>query len=175
MTYIAPVPITHSSIAGNVPDTAGELTAGALAVNVADGALYTKDYYGNIKRIKGDPSGDFGVNSGKKIYLDGINCAGDTYLVESSANVVDIYVGGVMALRITATGQQSPKLVTPDLGTPSALVATNASGTAPSLIAGNALTLGGVPPAGYALASHAHPHSHTVVVGGTTYTTSNAL
>lgn len=54
MPYIAPVPITHSSVTGNVPDTAGELATGALAVNVADGALYTKDYAGAIVRIEGD-------------------------------------------------------------------------------------------------------------------------
>ena len=58
MPYITPVPITHSSVAGNVPDAAGELAIGALAVNVADGALYTKNYSGDIVRIEGDGGND---------------------------------------------------------------------------------------------------------------------
>lgn len=43
--------------------------------------------------------------STKKLYLDGVGgVGGDSYIVESSANVVDHYVGGVNALRLTAAG-----------------------------------------------------------------------
>ncbi|MBP9148715.1 MAG: hypothetical protein KBG00_08020 [Rhodoferax sp.] len=330
MTYIAPVPITHSSIAGNVPNTAGELSTGALAVNVADGSLYTKDYTGRVVRVEGDGgnssmasasaldlsasmdamvdvsgsttitaislrvgqtrtvrftgaltithndfnlvlpgaanivtvAGDVAVFRGfaggvvrctnysfyaatafpagtsalpsittrgdpdtglyfplpntvgictggverlrvndsghvaiapeKRFYLDN---GSDTYLVESAANVLDLYVGGVMALRMAITGSalaghltiegvtstgatgsgnlvfsNSPALTTPDLGTPSALVATNASGTAINLTAGNAQKLGGVAAGDLSVnfASSAH------LAGAATYATSAA-
>jgi hypothetical protein len=52
MNYIAPVPITHSSIAGNVPGPS-EVAVGALAVNLADGKLYTKDYTEQVKEVGG--------------------------------------------------------------------------------------------------------------------------
>ncbi len=50
---VASVPITNSVVAGGVPTT-GQVNPGALAVNVTDCALYTRDYSGNIKRIEGD-------------------------------------------------------------------------------------------------------------------------
>jgi hypothetical protein len=41
----------------------------------------------------------------KKLYMDGVaGVGGDTYLLESSANVLDAYVGGVNTLKLTATG-----------------------------------------------------------------------
>lgn len=290
MAYIAPVPITHSTVAGNVPDTSVESAIGALSVNLADGVIYTKDYFGAIVRIEGDsgngsvasaatvnlgaimggvvdvtgtttitaialrvgqtrtvrfagvltlthsanlylpgqanivtavgdfatfrgftggvvrctnysfvgltafPSGtaalpsiaprgdpntgiwfpladtiglstagverlrinatgDIAMAPAKKFYLDN---GGDTYLIESSANVVDLYVGGVKALSITAAGLQSPSLVTPALGTPSALVGTNISGTGASFTAGDAQKLGGVAASSYSQTSHTH-------------------
>lgn len=201
---IPSVQITHSSVAGSVPDAA-DLDIGALAVNVEDAALYTKDYTGTIKLIRGETgnstiasaatldlsttgagvidvtgtttvtaitlpaghtktlrfagaltlthganlvllgganvttaAGDFAVMRGfasgvvrcisysygasgpgsfttvkasedvaiaatKKIYLDGVTATGDTYLVESSANTVDLYVGGVNIGKFTST------------------------------------------------------------------------
>jgi len=44
-----------------------------------------------------------------KIYLDGVAATGDTYLVESSANVLDAYAGGVKALSLTSSGPSIPK------------------------------------------------------------------
>lgn len=201
---IPSVQITHSSVAGSVPDAA-DLDIGALAVNVADGLLFTKDYASTVKLISGDAgngtvassstvnldailasvidvtgtttitaitlaagktrilrfagaltltnganlvllgganvttaAGDFAVMRGfaggvvrcmsysygtsgpgsfttlkasedvaiaatKKIYLDGVAATGDTYLVESSANTVDLYVGGVNIGKFTST------------------------------------------------------------------------
>lgn len=51
--YIASLPITHSSVAGSVPDAA-DMEIGALAVNVADAAIYTKNYLGAVVRVEGD-------------------------------------------------------------------------------------------------------------------------
>lgn len=51
-----------------------------------------------------DPSGDVALVSGNKLYLDGVAASGDTYLLESAANVLDLYVGGVKELSLTATG-----------------------------------------------------------------------
>lgn len=57
-------------------------------------------------------------------------------------------INGVAATANTGTGAvvraSSPALTTPDLGTPSALVATNASGTAASLTAGTATVANGL-------------------------------
>ena len=39
-----------------------------------------------------------------KFYLDGTGLTGDTYLVESSANVLDLYAGGAKTLSLTGTG-----------------------------------------------------------------------
>jgi len=52
-------------------------------------------------------SGNLAVNAGKGIYFDGAGVVdgslGDTRILESSANVMDLYAGGVNALRLTAT------------------------------------------------------------------------
>lgn len=42
-------------------------------------------------------AGDAGHASTKKLYLDGVAMTGDTYLVESSANVLSLFSGGVEA------------------------------------------------------------------------------
>lgn len=93
-----------------------------------------------------------GIASLAKLNLDGVSGSGDTYIVESAANVVDVYAGGVKILTITATGtatighvtiegvtstgatgtgnivfSNSPTLVTPNLGTPSAINCANAT------------------------------------------------
>jgi hypothetical protein len=47
--------------------------------------------------------GNFALIAANKLYLDGIAGTGDTYLVESSANVLDIYAGAAKALSLTAT------------------------------------------------------------------------
>src|SRR3989338_3026755 len=48
-------------------------------------------------------SGNVGFGSAARLYLDGVTASGDTYLAESSANVLDMYTGGVNALKLTAT------------------------------------------------------------------------
>ena len=42
--------LKKSSVAGKVPDT-GDLEPGEVAINLADGILYTKDSGGTVKRV----------------------------------------------------------------------------------------------------------------------------
>ena len=49
------------------------------------------------------PAGDIGILAAAKLYLDGVAASGDTYITESSANVLDAYAGGANTLRLTAT------------------------------------------------------------------------
>jgi len=62
-------------------------------------------YVGNVNIMTLFPSciytyGHLSVEPGKKVFLDG---GGDTYDIESSANVRDFYTGGVIALRLDAS------------------------------------------------------------------------
>lgn len=60
MSYIAPVQITHSSVAGSAP-TASQVKVGSLVLNVTDGFLYTKDYLGVVRKIEGTPVADHAI------------------------------------------------------------------------------------------------------------------
>lgn len=85
-------------------------------------------------------------------------------------------IQGVTATGATGTGQlvfaNSPTLVTPNLGTPSALVGTNITGTAAGLTVGNAINAAYATNAGSAPTNY---HVHKVTVGGTTYTTTGPI
>lgn len=96
---------------------------------------------GGVERLR--VGSDVCIPSGQRIYLDGLAGAGDTYLIESAPNTVQLVVGGVIALTLTSTGST---LITPNLGTPSVLVGTNITGTAAALTAGNATTAAGLTP-----------------------------
>lgn len=48
--------------------------------------------------------GDIAMAATKKLYFDGVAASGDTYITESSANVLDLYAGGSKELSLTATG-----------------------------------------------------------------------
>lgn len=71
------------------------------------------------------------IPSGQRIYLDGLAGTGDTYLVESAPNVVDFYVGGVLALTVKATGIA---------GAAAGLTGTAYGLTAGNLVAGSGVT-----------------------------------
>ena len=45
-------------------------------------------------------NGNVGIRDGSKFNLDGEGGAGDTYLVQSSADILDIYTGGDLAIRL---------------------------------------------------------------------------
>lgn len=45
---------------------------------------------------------DMGFASGRKFYMDGVSLNGDSYLTESSANVIDVVTGGGVSLSISS-------------------------------------------------------------------------
>lgn len=51
--------LKKSAVAGKVPQ-AGDLEVGEVAINMADRILYFKDSNGEVKSIKGEPSGEGG-------------------------------------------------------------------------------------------------------------------
>lgn len=78
-------------------------------------------------------NGDVALASGKKLFLDGVNGGGNTYLVESAPDTFDLYVGGILVISSLSTGAV---LTTPDIGTPSAGVLTNCTGLPSGGVAG---------------------------------------
>ncbi len=60
-------------------------------------------YVAAVTRLRASEAG-VGIPATSKLSMDGIAATGDTYLVESSANVLDLYAGGAKALSLTATG-----------------------------------------------------------------------
>lgn len=136
-----------------VPNQVGVATNGVQRIGVTDAAV--------------------GIAPLAKLNLDGVTAVGDTYLVESAPNVIDVYAGGVKILTITTSGTETvghvklegvtstgatgtgklvfdlnPVLTAPDLGTPTVLIATNATGTAAGLSVGFAATAGSAPTTG---------------------------
>jgi hypothetical protein len=93
-TGYTPISIYYSATTTNVP-TAGNLVAGELAINTADGKLFYKDSSGVVQTIA----------------------------TKATATLPTTTTGSGNVVLST-----SPTLVTPALGTPSALVLTNASG-----------------------------------------------
>jgi hypothetical protein len=69
---------------------AGETARYASKWKISDNPDVT---LGNVY-LEGDTSGNIAIRSGGKLFLDG-SVSGDTYLIESSANVIDVYAAGV--------------------------------------------------------------------------------
>lgn len=78
----------------------------------------------------------FVIPSTKKLLLDGSG-AGDTYLLESAANVMDFYAGGVMSLKVTGVGTSLRGTETND----SASAGFVGEYVSSSVVAGSAVTL----------------------------------
>jgi len=111
-----PISLYYSATTTNVP-LAADLAAGELALNTADGKLFYK------------------------------NSSNVVTVLATAANAVSplaVLNGGTGVTTSTGTTNvvlsNSPTLVTPALGTPSALVGTNITGTAAGLTAGNVTT-----------------------------------
>lgn len=85
----------------------GRVAAGTSGYALVGGGASTCPAYSSVVQVTAGgnlyTTGDVLVDSTHKIRFDGSGI-GDTYLVESSANVVDAYAGGVNVLRLTATG-----------------------------------------------------------------------
>jgi hypothetical protein len=51
------------------------------------------------ERLRVNQAGNIGITSTSRLNLDGVAATGDTYLIESSANTIDLFTGGVQAHR----------------------------------------------------------------------------
>lgn len=56
-----------------------------------------------VENLRITQEGHLALNAAKRVYFDGVGAAGNTYLVESSADTLDAVVGGVTALSLTST------------------------------------------------------------------------
>jgi hypothetical protein len=144
-----PLSLYSSVTATNTP-LAANLVNGELAINITDGKLFYKDNLGVVQVIA-SKAGNVNVSSFS---------AGSTGLTPNTATTGAVTLGGTLNIANggtgitsfgtgvqTALGQNvtgsgsivlstSPTLVTPALGTPSALVLTNATGLPASSITG---------------------------------------
>jgi hypothetical protein len=127
-TGSTPISLYYTTTASTVP-TAGNLVNGELAINITDGKLFYKDNAGVVQTIA--QKGGNGVSSFN---------AGTTGLTPSTATTGAVTLAGTLAVANGGTGvttstgsgnnvlSTSPTLVTPNLGTPSSLTLTNATG-----------------------------------------------
>ena len=124
-----PLSLYYSATATNTP-TAGNLVAGELALNTADGKLFYKDSAGNVQTIA-SKAGNINVSSFS---------GGTTGLTPATATTGAVTLAGTLAVANGGTGvttstgsgsnvlSNSPTLVTPALGTPASGVLTNTTG-----------------------------------------------
>lgn len=56
------------------------------------------------ERFRITSGGDVAIGATARLYLDGVGGTGDTYIVESSANALDLVAGGINIIRCTTTG-----------------------------------------------------------------------
>lgn len=81
------------------------------------------------QRMSLTSTGDLALAATRKIYFDGVAATGDTYLVESSANVLDLYAGGTKSLSLTASNSTFATDVQVPTKTPATAGATGVAGT----------------------------------------------
>ena len=124
-----PLSLYYSATATTTP-TAGNLVAGELALNTADGKLFYKDSSGVVQVIA-SKAGNVNVSSFS---------GGTTGLTPNTATTGAVTLAGTLAVANGGTGvttstgtgsnvlSTSPTLVTPILGTPTSATLTNATG-----------------------------------------------
>lgn len=79
----------------------GAVSTGIVPVRFA---FETMNAAGTVaERLRITSEGHLAINTASKCYLDGIAATGDTYLTESSANILDAVVGGFNGFRITSS------------------------------------------------------------------------
>lgn len=124
-----PIQLYYSATLSAVP-AAGNLVAGELAINTLDGKLFYKDSTGVVQEMA-SKAGNVNVRS---------ISFGTTGLTPSTSTIGAVTVAGTLAVANGGTGvttktgtgsvvlSTSPALTTPNLGTPSAVTLTNATG-----------------------------------------------
>jgi hypothetical protein len=139
-----PIQLYRTTTASAAP-TSGNLADGELAINTLDEKLYFKNSAGTVKLLA-SAAGSAGDVVGPASATDSALVAfnGTTGKLIKQAATVTVAQGGTGVTTSTGTGNvvlsNSPTLVTPALGTPSALVGTNITGTAAGLTAGTVTT-----------------------------------
>jgi hypothetical protein len=130
-------PITSSS----VTITGGSIS-GITDLAVADGGTGASTAAGGLNNLLPSQTG----NANKYLQTDGTNASWDAVSLSTAdiTGTLPVANGGTGVTSSTGTGNvvlsNSPTLLTPALGTPSALVGTNITGTASGLTAGNVTT-----------------------------------
>ncbi len=94
----------HTNV--TLADAAGDTTMFVLLAGAATGdqailtdSALTYDATANLLAV----GGSIAVLTNTKIYLDGVAGTGNTYILESAADVVDLYVGGTKLLSCSST------------------------------------------------------------------------
>jgi len=142
-TNFTPILTYGSTTATNVP-LAANLTTDAngveLAVNAVDGKLFYKDNAGVVQVLATKAAAQNTFSAGTTGLTPNVATSGAVVL----SGTLAVANGGTGVTASTGTGSNvlntSPVLVSPALGTPTALVGTNITGTAAGLTAGNATT-----------------------------------
>jgi hypothetical protein len=132
-TGFTPIQLYSSSTTGNTPAAADLLNSSGgseLAINIFDGKLFYKDNAGAVQVI------------GWKVVPVSAGGTGVTSASITAFNNITGYTatGATGTTSSNLVFSTSPTLITPALGTPSALVGTNITGTASGLTAGNVTT-----------------------------------
>lgn len=73
------------------------------------------------EKMRIGPTGNVGILPTTQFNLDGVAATGDTYITESSANVLDLYTAGTNILRLTSTSATFAAVVVPSANDGAAL------------------------------------------------------
>lgn len=148
-TSYTPISLYYSTTAATAP-SAANLIAGELALNTLDEKLYFKNSAGTVKLLASNAASGGTVSSVAMSVPAFLSIAGSpittsgTLAVTYSGTALPVANGGTGVTTSTGTTNvvlsNSPVLVTPDLGTPSALVGTNITGTATAFTSSNVTT-----------------------------------
>jgi hypothetical protein len=135
-----------TAVATKTDNSAAAITGGSITgitdLAVADGGTGASTAAGGLNNLLPTQTG----NANKYLQTDGTNATWDAVTLSTAdiTGTLPVANGGTGVTSSTGTGNvvlsNSPTLVTPALGTPSALVGTNITGTASGLTAGNVTT-----------------------------------
>jgi len=69
-----------------------------------------------VERFRITSTGNIAIASGSRIMIDGVGGGGDTYITETSANVMTFTTGGTERVRINASGRMLVNMTTENMG-----------------------------------------------------------